>query len=184
APGNASLVRILIIRGPSAQAFARPTLSAAIRGGEGSGLAVVTSVIADAHSSAQFVGLLALIRPSTAGSQSHQKQSVSVRTSSGFSLGTPQTVPDVLYENELPKLPVETPASGRLSAGSLPPNADPLRALRAVRQLALERPANTADMELLGLQYVAVRLQRLPSGSARYSATVSITRLSQVNAIE
>src|SRR5262249_3820047 len=101
----------------------------------------------------------------------------------GFVAGRPQVAANVLYRNTLPTFPIEVPSSARFSAGSPPPKTDARQVLLAIRQLALERVADTATMELVGLQYVAVRLQR-PGGTARYAATLALTRLNQVNAIE
>jgi hypothetical protein len=180
--GNVAVARLVIksSRTGGARGALRLTLASRI------GLpaeAYVAATVGRAASPGRFLATVAVVHPGAPSSTAQPTTFVSLRLPPGFSLlGAPTIVRDVLYANSSPPFALATTRTGSVLAGKAPPKLPIARIVTDAQLLALDRSVPVADMELLGLQYVAAQLSR--TSTTTLPVTIAMSRLSQVNAVE
>jgi hypothetical protein len=185
AAGNVTVARLTIKSTATSGAPGAPRLALATKSGFPAAAFVVAS-IGRAALPGRFLATVAIIDPSTTSTTSDGSQPdklVTLRLPRGFSLsGAPQVAKDVLYRNPTPPFGLAAGGTGVLLAGEAPSKLPIARIVRDVELLALDRSVPLADVELLGLPYVAAQVPR--TRTTTLPVTIGLSRLSQVNAVE
>jgi hypothetical protein len=122
-------------------------------------------------------------RPPATGSAASGRKTIVVSPPAGFRVvGSARSAADVLYENPVPTFGLAVGGTTQVIAGRLPGKLPPSQIVRDAQLLALDRSVPLADLQLVGLQFVTLQLPSSP-GQA-FSATIGLSRLGQVNAVE
>lgn len=106
-----------------------------------------------------------------------------LRLPAGFRIVTPaRSAGNALYQNTVPAFRLVSGGSVQVLAGRAPGKLPPARIVRDAQLLALDRSVPLADMQLIGLQWVALQVPAKPA--LKFTAAVGMSRLNQVNAVE
>jgi hypothetical protein len=182
AAGNVTVARLAIKSIRTGGAGRAPRLTVATTRSLPPGTFVVATV-GRAAPPGRFLATVAIVYPGAPSSTAQPTRFVSLRLPPGFSLlGVPKIVRDVLYSNQLPPFGLATARTGSLLAGEAPPKLPIARIVTDAQLLTLDRSVPVADMELLGLQYVAAQVSR--TSTTMLAVAIGMSRLSQVNAVE
>ncbi len=131
----------------------------------------------------RFAATVAAFDTTAASPGRREARAIALKLPPGVRLiGSAQTARDVLYGNPTPAFALTRPAGGTLLAGDAPPKLAPGRIVYDAQLLAFDRAAPLAEMELLGLPYVALELPT--TWTTAFPVTVGFSHLDQVNAVE
>ena len=181
--GNVSIASLTIVA-KAGQRARSPGLRVTSQGQLPAEALVVGGVARDSVKRGRFTATIALFRRlSSAQPDAAAPTKVEVHVPSGYVLSGQHVLANMLYQNGRGGSFV-IPESVSVLAGSPPPKLAPRRLLVDARKLALDETAPVADMELLGLEYVAAAIARVGGGSTSFAVTIAIASVSHINAIK
>jgi hypothetical protein len=178
-PGNVTVARLAL---KSAAGTPRLALANGRRGLPAG--AIVLASVARGSAAGRYSATVAIVNPPSQVTPAPRSAGVvSLVVPPGVTLAGPVRVArNVLYQNAKPPFGLVLGGTASVLASSAPTKLPAVQIVRDAQLLALDRSVPLADMQLLGLEYVAVDFA--PPGTASQSVTIGLSQLGQVNAVE
>jgi hypothetical protein len=179
-PGNVTVARLAL----KASSPGTPRLVVANGRRALSAGAMVVATVARSAAPGRFSATVAIVNPKSDVKQAPTSSGVLILVlPPGVSLAGPiQIARNVLYRNAAPPFRLLPGGTASVLASASPPKLPAAQIVRDAQLLAFDRSVPLADMQILGLEYVAVEFG--PLGTAGQTVTIGLSQLAQVNAVE